>query len=148
MNRRLAVRAVIFNDDKLFCVKLKAYGGKDARAYWCLPGGGMDDSESLLNALEREMIEETGIKPTVGNLLYIQQFSFEDQKQFEFFFHVTNSQDYIHLDLSTASQAEEEIDTLDFVDPKTTYILPEFLTTENIAEQIEESLPTKVFNYL
>jgi len=149
MNRRIAIRAIILDEDgKLFCVKLKAYGGKGPRDFWCLPGGGLDLGEGLQPALKREMLEETAVAAEVGQLLYIQQFSFEGEEQLEFFFHVTNTDDYKNLDISVATHAEEEIAEFGFVDPKTTHILPEFLTTVDVADQIKNPQPPKVFNYL
>lgn len=76
-NRRVAVRGIILKDGKILCVRLKQYPGKatdDGCDYWCTPGGGVDVGEPLIPALEREIIEETAIKPAIGNLLYIQQF--------------------------------------------------------------------------
>lgn len=149
MKRKVTARAVILNDGgQLFCVRLKAYGGRQERTYWCTPGGGIDQGESLKSALHREMVEETGIPPVIGNLLYVQQYQLEDEEQLEFFFHVTNTKDYLKINLEAASHAEEEIAEFGFVDPKSTHLLPEFLTKESIREQIDSSLPTKIFNYL
>lgn len=149
MGRKITARGVVLDDSgKLYCVRLKAYGGKDERAFWCTPGGGIDEGESLYDTLHREMVEETGVAPVIGNLLYVQQFTFEGKEQLEFFFHIKNFEDYKNIDLSGASHAEEEIAEHGFVDPKTTHILPEFLTKEDIARQVNDKLPTKLFNYL
>lgn len=149
MNRKITARAIIIDDtDKLFCVRLKAYGGKSERDFWCTPGGGINDAESLQDALVREMIEETGITPVVGALLYVQQFIFEGEEQLEFFFHVTNSSDYKQIDLSKASHADEEIAELGFVDPTKTHLLPKFLTEEPVAQHIKSLGQAKVISYL
>ncbi len=148
MQRRIAVRGIVLHDNMLLCVKLKAYDGRAARSFWCTPGGGMDSGESLESALDREMREETGISPVIGKLLYIQQFSFEGVEQFEFFFHVKNIEDYVELDLSNASHAEIEISSIEFIDPSSSNIMPDFLTTENIEQQISVDSPTKIFTYL
>ena len=148
MSRRLAVRAVVFLDGKLLCVRLKSYNNVVAGDYWCLPGGTLEDTEALLPALRREIIEETNIEPKVGNLLYVQQFGKAGKEHLEFMFHVTNAADFINVDLSLASHAAKEIEILDFVDPANTHILPAFLTTEPIAEQIRTSQPVKFFDYL
>jgi len=79
MKRRVAVRAVIVDDGKLHCVKLKPYAGKIGGDYWCVIGGGVDPGEPLIQALTREVEEETGITPTIGSLLFVQQF--DDGKQ-------------------------------------------------------------------
>ena len=75
MIRRIAVRGIFVHEGKLLCVKLKPYNGETyLKDFWCTIGGGVDDAEPFLGAIEREIIEETGITPDVGNLLYVQQY--------------------------------------------------------------------------
>ena len=88
-NRRVNLRAVIFKDGKLFCQRLKNSHTLHDSDFWCTPGGGIDFGESLYEGLTREMIEETGVKPVIGNILFIQQFMDGEREQLEFFFHVT-----------------------------------------------------------
>ena len=73
-NRRVNLRAIIFKDGKLFCQRLKNSHTLHDSDFWCTPGGGIDFGESLYEGLTREMIEETGVKPVIGNILFIQQF--------------------------------------------------------------------------
>lgn len=96
--------------------------------FWSLPGGGMDEGEDILSCLQREMIEETAIEPEVGDLLYVQQYA-EDGKFYEpeFFFAITNYQDYENIDLAKTTHGLEEVEELAFLDPKTTRVLPLFL---------------------
>lgn len=145
--RRISVRGIVFHESKLLCVKLKPYSGVSElmAENWCTPGGGLDEGEPLLAGIEREMIEETGIKPIVGNLLYLQQFFFRDKDYLEFFFHITNAEAYIGIDLSKTTHGEAEIDAIDFVDPATSPILPQFLMTEDIAAQIATGTTPKIF---
>jgi ADP-ribose pyrophosphatase YjhB (NUDIX family) len=42
--------------------------------FWCVPVGGINSEESLIEGLERELVEELGVKPEVGELLHIQQY--------------------------------------------------------------------------
>ncbi len=44
---------------------------------WCLPGGGMDSGESVAEACEREVLEETGLSVRVKRLVGI--YSHSDQ---------------------------------------------------------------------
>lgn len=139
----------MLHEGKLLCVRLKAYKKslqEHGNDYWCLPGGGLDEGEALVAGVEREMIEETGIKPVVGNLLYVQQFTQGEREFIEFFFHITNSEDYLRIDLSKTTHGVKEIEEIDFADPATTHILPEFLATEKLNEFAESSAPARVFS--
>jgi ADP-ribose pyrophosphatase YjhB (NUDIX family) len=149
-NRRVAVRAVILKGNKLLCVRLKNYPGKatgEGEDYWCTPGGGVDIGEPLIPALERELIEETGIKPIIGELLYVQQFQHKDWEHLEFFFHVTNSDDYEQIDLEKTTHGAIEIAEVDFIDPTTSNLLPVFLTKEDLTDDTNRGV-AKIFNSL
>src|SRR3990167_6778722 len=146
MMRRVAVRGVIVNRGKLLCVRLKSYGGKAATDFWATPGGGVDFGEAIIPALKREIFEETGVQPRIGNLLYVQQYIDGANEQMEFFFLITNPADYINIDISKTSHGEEEIAQIDFIDPTNNNVLPKFLTSESFENL--ESQPTKIFNYI
>lgn len=118
------------------------------RDYWCTPGGGLEETESLIDGLSREMVEETGITPTVGRLLFIQQFDDGENEQLEFFFNIENVNDYDHIDLTSTSHGLAEIKNVAFVDPKTVWLLPEFLQTIDIASYIERSRDVLIINNL
>jgi 8-oxo-dGTP diphosphatase len=147
MTRRVTVRGIVLHDGKLLCVRLKPYKEhlKRDNSYWCLPGGGLDEGESLVAGVEREMVEETGIKPVVGNLLYVQQFTHSEKHYLEFFFHITNGEDYLEIDLSKTTHGLEEIEEIGFIDPANNHVLPEFLKTENLVGQVA-NVSTKVIS--
>lgn len=111
-------------------------------------GGGLDEGEALIDGIEREMLEETGIKPVVGSLLYIQQFTHGEKDYLEFFFHITNNEDYLNIDLSKSTHGLEEIEEIGFIDPTGTKILPEFLATEPLEEVATADGPTHVISRL
>ncbi len=148
MVRRVTVRGIIVHNGKLLCVRLKPYNREHREFYWCTPGGGLDYGESLTEGLVREMIEETGIRPVIGNLLYVQQFKEKDtgNEQLEFFFNILNPTDYMNVDLASTSHGEEEIEELDFIDAASNHVLPKFLTTELLEDLENQS--TKLFSYL
>jgi 8-oxo-dGTP diphosphatase len=142
--RRVAVRGIIFKDGKLLCQKLTAYRRND-RDFWCTPGGGLDVGELLEDGLRREMIEETGIDPKVGRLLFMQQFTEDGKKeQMEFFFLIENPEDYETIDLTATSHGVEEIEQVEFIDPKEHVVLPTFLQNINLQEYVENVRPVLI----
>jgi 8-oxo-dGTP pyrophosphatase MutT (NUDIX family) len=62
---RVGCSAAIFDRhrDKLVLIR-RADNGQ-----WCLPGGGMDAGESIVEACAREVLEETGLVVEVGRLI-------------------------------------------------------------------------------
>lgn len=146
MKRRVAVRAIIVKDGKLLCVKLKPYKTAMTGDFWCTVGGGVDSEEGLVPAIKREVLEETGMTPTVGNLLYIQQYSNETREELEFFFHITNADDFLNIDLSKTTHGEEEIAEIKFIDTAKETILPKFLSEQDFTNLDKQY--TTFFNYL
>ena len=150
MIRRVTVRGIVLHEGKLLCVRLKSYKDhlKRDNSYWCLPGGGLDEGEALVDGIRREMLEETGIMPVVGNLLYVQQFTHGEKDYLEFFFHITNREDYMDIDLSKSTHGLEEIEEIGFINPATTHILPDFLKTEDLVQMAESAATTKIISRL
>ena len=142
--RRIGVRGLIYHNKKLYGQQLVKTAG---HGYWCTPGGGIDPMESLYDALQREMIEETGIKPVIGRLIFVQQFatgattSHGEKEQLEFFFLVTNSEDYLNVELSKTSHGEIEVADHGFVDPVEKNMLPKILQTQELIRAIETEQP-------
>lgn len=149
--RRVNVRGIIIKNNKLFAVRLKQPDGS-AGNYWCLPGGGLDPYETLEQGIVREMIEETGVRPVVGNLLYIQQLRSTRRhrdEELEFFFHITNTEDYAKVDFLNTTHGAKELSHAEFIDPKAVEcILPSFLAKEDLVKVVADSQPIAIMNRL
>jgi ADP-ribose pyrophosphatase YjhB (NUDIX family) len=64
--RRTTVGAIIRNSSDQILLQRRSDDG-----FWSLPGGGIEAGETVLECLEREILEETGWKIMVENLLGI-----------------------------------------------------------------------------
>lgn len=145
--RRIAVRAIIFKDGKLLSVRIRNQDTQLVNDYWCGIGGGVEPHEGLVAAINREIIEETGVVPVVGDLLYVQQFHHDERDHLEFFFHITNVDDFDDIKLEETTHGEIEIYELEYIDPKGANILPKFLSETDIAADIALG-KTQFFSYL
>ena len=83
-------RGIIMCDEKILVMKHKS-----DYYYYALPGGHMELGESVIDSIKREIIEELGITPQIGRLLYINNFKGEEVQSVEFFFEITNGKDYL-----------------------------------------------------
>lgn len=64
---RVAVGAVVFKDG---CVLLVRRGQPPAEDFWAIPGGSVEIGETLREAAEREILEETGIHIRASKPIY------------------------------------------------------------------------------
>lgn len=146
--RRVNVRGIIYRDGKIFAQKLTAKDGTSGEtAYWCVPGGGLDRREGLETGLVREFIEETGVTPQVGRLLFIQQFPSDRagrDEELELFFLIDNVDDFDEIDLSKTSHGVAEIARYGFIDPKKEHLLPKFLCDIDLIDYCENIRPVYV----
>lgn len=148
LKRRVTVRGIIVDGQKIFAQQLHKSIEKGGN-WWCTPGGGIDPGEDLITALHREMIEETGVAPEIGNLIFIQQYKENEELELlEFFFHITNAEDYKHVDLSKTTHGEQEVANYGFVDPVEVNLLPKELQTMDISAHIKQKLAVKIVSHL
>lgn len=61
---RIAVRGLVFNEGRFLLLK-RSKPARGQLGYWELPGGGLDFGESPIEALKRELIEETTLEVEV-----------------------------------------------------------------------------------
>ena len=123
MNKETLIkcRAVILHQGKLLLVK-----HPHDTSFSALPGGHLEWGENLQSCLERELVEELGIKPKIGRLLYVNNYSQTDGKHYiEFFFEVLNGEDYANSNNAPTSHAYELAEKLWISPEDDVRILPE-----------------------
>ena len=64
---RVAVGAIVFKDDEILLVQRAQ---APSRNIWAIPGGSVEIGESLQEAAEREILEETGVTIRAGEPIF------------------------------------------------------------------------------
>lgn len=64
----LGVGGLVFSGQRILLVRR---GKRPAKDLWSIPGGKLRRGESLEEALQREMLEETGLRVRVGDLVAV-----------------------------------------------------------------------------
>ena len=67
MHDRPRVCAAVIENDHILMVRHSS----PERTYWTLPGGGVEPGETHLQAVQREVLEETCLEVRVGRLLFV-----------------------------------------------------------------------------
>jgi len=73
--QRIGVYGLVRRADAVLLTRISALGAHPGS--WTLPGGGLDHGEAPRDALAREMTEETGLEPVVGDLLDVHDVHFD-----------------------------------------------------------------------
>lgn len=141
--RILRARAIIAHEGKFLFVRLNIHPD-----FWCLPGGRMEDGEQPEEALKRELIEELGVPPKIGQLLFVHQFQDGEVEQLEFIFNIDNPEDYKSINLTNTSHGIKELAEVTFIDPSTEFVLPKFLPDELSQFNPNDLRKVKFFSYI
>ena len=65
---RLKARVAIERDGCILCV---LHAKPEQEPFWCLPGGNVDDGETLMDAAMRELCEEVGVDVTTDGAILV-----------------------------------------------------------------------------
>lgn len=104
-NKNIVVRcrAIILHEGKLLVVS-----HSHDSSFAALPGGHLEWGEDVKKCMRREVVEELGVEPVIGGLLYINSFVGKDEiHSIEFFFEVKNGADYLDCEKLERSHAAE-----------------------------------------
>jgi len=100
---KLTARAIVPHGDDIFLCQNAGH----ERPFWCLPGGHLEEGETLGRCVKRELFEEFGIVPDVGDLLAIYESVQENEHFLEFYLHIQNGQDFRCIDPQKAARGDE-----------------------------------------
>ncbi len=83
MNHRISAGALVEHGGKVLLVRHRKEGSYD---FWVAPGGGVQGTESLAEAAQREVREETGLEVVADRLVYVEEFYQPDTRHCKFWF--------------------------------------------------------------
>lgn len=118
----LTVGGIIFIDGKVLLIKRNQQPG---RGRWTIPGGAVHIGETVPEALQREVLEETGLSVEVKSLVEIVEKIIRDEDDKVKFHYVILDYlcEYISGEMAASSDAEDiktvsmnELDELDLIE--------------------------------
>ena len=98
--------AVVFREDRVLLIRR---GQAPAKNLWAIPGGSVEIGETLQQAAEREILEETGIRIRAARPIYIFDVIERDESESIRFHYVIIdlSAEYVSGELSAGDDAVE-----------------------------------------
>lgn len=133
-------RGVILDNGELLVV---AHPGHN---YYALPGGKLEFGEEPISCMKRELIEELGIDPQIGRLLYVNSFASGDVQTVEFLFEILNSGDYRDYEKYERTHAFE-LAGLEWIKPENSKeLLPKKLAEDFKNGSLFSDTPKFIYN--
>ena len=134
-------RAIIMHEGKLLAVR-----HAHDPSFCALPGGHLERGEDIKESLKREILEELGVEPTLGRLLYVNNFMDGDIRQaVEFFFEVTNGEDFLHTEHLAKSHAHEIAEVIWLTPGDEVRLLPSQLAEDFKSGKLSSEEPRFIF---
>ena len=128
MKHRISAGVFVIKNERVLLVRCMREGRYD---FWVAPGGGANHNETLEQAAEREVAEETGLQVRVTRLLYIEEFFDIETRYCKFWF--AGEVNGGELNTASATAADEFIVEADWFSEATLdneSIFPEILRTQ------------------
>jgi len=100
---QIRCKGIILHENKVLVVR-----HTEASTYFAFPGGHLEWGETPVECVKREIMEELGVEPVIGSLLYVNTFIQTDgTHNIEFFFEIKNAFDYLDTSGNDRSHAHE-----------------------------------------
>lgn len=107
MKQRISTGVLIFKDNKILLVK--HVDPNNGFTWWVPPGGGIKGEESIFQAAEREVTEETGLHAKAGRIVYIRQLIYKQLESNVLTIYMLAES--VKGELSTSNLNEEDLDS-------------------------------------
>jgi len=126
--KRISVRGIVVTEKGLAVIFRRKINGDNIKEYYVIPGGGVENTEDLEEALKRELKEELNIEVDIKDLA----FKVETDERIEYFYNC----EYIS---GTFELNGEEIER----NTETNYYEPTFIKIEKMDEyNVQEEVKT------